>query len=213
MTRKNDAATLASSDGRLRSILDGMSEGFSLFSPDFIVLDVNAEAVRLELRTRDQIVGRSHWDLYPGTEHGPLGVLYKRAMRDRVTVGLEHRHVWTDGRVFWLDMRAYPTGDGCLAVFFRDVTARHVADRQLRESADRFEAAVRALADVLWTNDADGQMIGEQPGWAALTVRALMITKATGGRGLSTPTMRSRRSTRGRRQLPNGQRWFLRTRM
>ena len=169
VTRKNDAATLASSDGRLRSILDGMSERFSLFSPDFVVLDVNAEAMRLESRTRDQIVGRSHWDLYPGTEHGPLGVLYKRAMRDRVTVGLEHRHVWTDGRVSWLDMRAYPTGDGCLAVFFRDVTARHVAERQLRESADRFEAAVRALADVLWTNDADGQMVGEQPGWAALT--------------------------------------------
>ena len=159
----------ADASARLRSILDGMSEGFSLFSPEFIVLDVNAEALRLETRTREQIIGRSHWELYPGTEQGPLGKLYKKAMRERVAVSLEHNHVWEDGRASWLDMRAYPTDDGCLAVFFRDVTDRHVAQQAVRESADRFEGAVRAFADVLWTNDAQGRMTGLQPGWAKLT--------------------------------------------
>ena len=161
-SRSNDAL-------RLRSVLDGMSEGFALLSPEFIVLDLNAETLRLEARNREEIVGRSHWTLYPGSEEGPLGVLYKRAMRDRVEVGLEHRHVWTDGRVSWLEMRAFPTDDGNLAVFFRDVTERHVAEQRLRESAERFQGAVRAFADVLWTNDAEGRMTGEQPSWAALT--------------------------------------------
>ena len=146
-----------------------MSEGFALLSPEFIVLDLNAETLRLEARKREEIVGRSHWTLYPGSEEGPLGLLYKRAMRDRVEVGLEHRHVWTDGRVSWLEMRAFPTDDGNLAVFFRDVTERHVAEQQLRESAERFQGAARAFADVLWTNDAEGRMTGEQPSWAALT--------------------------------------------
>lgn len=35
--------------------------------------------------------------------------------------------------------------------------------------AQRFQAAVAAITDALWTNDADGKMIGEQPGWAKLT--------------------------------------------
>ena len=168
----DDALDLPSStlaNARLRNVLDGMSEGFSLLSPDFVILDLNAEALRLEARPRHEIVGRSHWELYPGSEDGPLGVLYKRAARDRVAVNLEHRHIWDDGRVSWLDMRAFPTDDGCLAVFFRDVTERHIAEQKVRESAERFAGAVSAFADVLWTNDAEGRMTGEQPGWAALT--------------------------------------------
>ena len=153
----------------LRSVLDGMSEGYALIGPDFTILDLNAEAMRLETRTREEIIGHSHWEVYPGTEQGPLGPLYKKAMRDRVAVNLEHRHVWTDGRVTWLDMRAYPTADGNLAVFFRDVTERFMIEQRARENAERFEAAISAIADVLWTNDAAGQMIGHQPGWAALT--------------------------------------------
>ena len=90
----------------LRSVLDGMSEGFALLDSHFVILDLNAEALRLETRTRAQLVGRSHWDLYPGTEHGPVGQAYKRAMRERVPVALEHEYRWEDGRMAWLDMRA-----------------------------------------------------------------------------------------------------------
>jgi PAS domain S-box-containing protein len=43
------------------------------------------------------------------------------------------------------------------------------SEAQLRTSNGRFEAAVRAVQGVLWTNDAEGRMLGDQPGWAALT--------------------------------------------
>ncbi len=58
----------------------------------------------------------------------------------------------------------------------REVTDRswaHVervrAEAELRTSNERFRAAVRATRGVLWTNDAQGRMVGDQPGWAALT--------------------------------------------
>ena len=153
----------------LRSVIDGMSEGFALLDADFVILDVNAETMRLEPRPRDQIVGRCHWDVYPGSADTDLGLLYKKAMRERVRVSLKHRHVWEDGREIWLDMRAYPVSGGRLAVFFRDVTAANGAERKLRESEERFRGAVGAFVDALWTNDTEGRMTGEQPGWAALT--------------------------------------------
>jgi PAS domain S-box-containing protein len=39
----------------------------------------------------------------------------------------------------------------------------------LYDSEQRFRAAVQAVQGVLWTNDAQGRMQGEQPAWAALT--------------------------------------------
>ena len=47
--------------------------------------------------------------------------------------------------------------------------ARARAEASLRASEARFRAAVAAVQGVMWTNDASGRMIGEQPGWSALT--------------------------------------------
>ena len=40
---------------------------------------------------------------------------------------------------------------------------------RLRQSEQRFRAAVEAMDGILWTNNAAGEMAGEQPAWAALT--------------------------------------------
>lgn len=39
----------------------------------------------------------------------------------------------------------------------------------LARSNARFQAAARAVGDVLWTNDSNGEMKGDQSGWAAIT--------------------------------------------
>ncbi len=54
-------------------------------------------------------------------------------------------------------------------VLIIDIEARKQSENALRRSNERFRAAVDAIHGVLWTNTADGRMIGEQPGWAALT--------------------------------------------
>jgi PAS domain S-box-containing protein len=54
-------------------------------------------------------------------------------------------------------------------VLIIDVEGRKRSENALRRSNDRFRAAVNAIHGVLWTNTADGRMVGEQPGWAALT--------------------------------------------
>ena len=40
---------------------------------------------------------------------------------------------------------------------------------RLKESEARFRAAAEAATNIIWTNDASGQMRGEQPGWSAFT--------------------------------------------
>lgn len=140
---------LRESEARAKGVLDGMGEGFALLDREFRVIDFNVEAERLESRPREELIGRSHWELYPGTEDGELGRLYKKAMSERVPVALEHRYVWPDGRAIWVEARAYPVEDG-LAVFFRDVTEQKQTEAVARETAERYRLAIRATNDAIW---------------------------------------------------------------
>jgi len=135
---------LRASEARASGVLEGMGEGFMLLDRDFRILQMNAEGLRLEDRPPSQVVGRSHWDVYPGSEHEPIGQMYRRAMCERVSLTMEHRYVWPDGHGAWLEVRAYPHPEG-LALFYRDVTER----REREEALGEAEARLRALADNL----------------------------------------------------------------
>jgi PAS domain S-box-containing protein len=54
-------------------------------------------------------------------------------------------------------------------VLIIDIEDRKQSENALRRSNERFRAAVAAIHGVLWTNTADGRMLGEQTAWATLT--------------------------------------------
>lgn len=58
--------------------------------------------------------------------------------------------------------------DGIYVVMI-DIEDRKKSEVELQRSNGRFRAAVNAVHGVIWTNAADGRMLGEQPAWAALT--------------------------------------------
>ncbi|CAO3420420.1 PAS domain S-box protein [Azospirillum endophyticum] len=138
---------LRDSEERYRNVLNSMAEGFALLGPDFTILDVNQETLRLDGRRRDELVGRTHWDAFPGTQNSPVGALLETVMQDRQPRSLEHRYVWPDGRDLWLDMRVYPTrgGGGGVAIFWRDITDRRRADEALRASEQRYRSLFESM--------------------------------------------------------------------
>lgn len=50
-----------------------------------------------------------------------------------------------------------------------DVTGQVAARRQLRVSEERYRSLVDAARQIIWTNSAEGEMRGEQAGWARIT--------------------------------------------
>ena len=86
----------------------------------------------------------------------------------------ESVHKRKDGGSFHAvtDMTTFrsPTGEPIFrAAYFADISDRKRAELNLRQSEERFRAAAEAMGDVIWTNDAKGLIVGEQPGWAAFT--------------------------------------------
>ena len=159
-----EAAFRAERD-RSRGVLDGMAEGFVLLDPAFRVLDINAEGLRLDRRSRDEIVGKTHWEAWPGTETSAQGRFYKVAMASREPGAVEIHHQWEDGHSAWVDVRAYPHPEG-LAIFYRDITPRKVAEDAVRIAAELAakEAAERAailgqLTEGVIVNDAAEKIV------------------------------------------------------
>jgi PAS domain S-box-containing protein len=148
---------LRESEQRARGVLDGMDEAFILLDPEFRILRINPAGLRLDRRPESEIIGRTHWEVWPNTENAPLGEFYKRAMAERVPATFENRYMWPDGREAWTEIRAYPAPDG-LAVFYRDITERKRAEAQLREAEDHYRHTVELNPQVTWTARPDGQL-------------------------------------------------------
>ena len=73
--------------------------------------------------------------------------------------------VHAKGRAWFNDQQIAYRFNGTL----EDVTKQAAAANKLRESDQRFQAAVQAVKGIVWTNNAIGEMEAKQPEWEALT--------------------------------------------
>lgn len=149
--RERSQNALREEQERSHNVLSSIKDGFILMDSNFRVQQINAEGLRLDGRPVEEIIGRSHWELWIGSEELPVGDAYKRAMKERVSVSLEQCYTHF-GQDIWLDIQAYPSGDG-LAVFYRDISARKNAELALREREEQLRLAIEAADVGLWDVD------------------------------------------------------------
>ncbi|UVI39161.1 PAS domain-containing sensor histidine kinase [Qipengyuania spongiae] len=145
---------LVISEERLRSVLDSMGGGFAILDRDFTLLDIDEETIRLDGRLRSEVVGRSYWDLFPGTKHSELDDLLRQTAIERRPGRLDFYYAWPGGKDRWLEARTYPVPEG-VAMFWRDVSERRRAEYEVRELAERLSQFGEASQDLLWIRDAE----------------------------------------------------------
>ncbi len=116
-------------------ILESITDGFLALDRDWRLTYVNAEAERINRVRREEMLGRVYWELFPtyvGTRHEEE---FRRAVLERVSVQFEsHYEPWS----CWFEVKAYPSKDGGLAVYFRDITERKhglIMERLLAEAS------------------------------------------------------------------------------
>ncbi|MES3033503.1 MAG: PAS domain-containing protein [Gemmatimonadota bacterium] len=137
--RDAQAVATAQANARAASILERVSDEHMAMDADFRILSLNQAAQRALGYDCAHLIGRVHWEAFPASVGTVAEAQYRRAMTERVPVHFPIHYVG-DGMDRYLEIDAYPTEDGGLAVFWRDVTTRVGADQSLRDLNQRYRA-------------------------------------------------------------------------
>jgi len=138
MTDSSDLKTTSGGEGGTpadlpRHVLDNLLEGCQVISRDFRYLYVN-EAVAVHGRTtREELLGRTMMEAYPGIEDTEMFSVLRRCMEERAPQLLENEFTFPDGSKGWFELRFEPVPEG-VTILSMDITARKHAEAAFRRT-------------------------------------------------------------------------------
>jgi PAS domain S-box-containing protein len=137
-------------------ILESIQDAFFSLDREWRFTYVNAAAERAIGASRKELVGQNFWELFPETAGTQVEDHYRRAVRDQAPVEFENfYHGWRR----WFAIKAYPTGQGGLSIYFRDITERKQAQESLRESQERLRAIYDGTYEYIGLLAPDGTLL------------------------------------------------------
>ncbi len=146
--RKRAAEALRESEARFHRTFDGMLEGCQIIGFDWRYLYVNDSVAVHARRAKEELVGRTMMEMYPGIENTAVFAVLRRCMEERTSHRVENRFEYPDGHTAWFDLSVQPGPEG-IFVLSADITARKRAEEALREKNALLHAADRRLAKLV----------------------------------------------------------------
>lgn len=157
--RKKSEEELRASETRYRSVITAMSEGIVVMNKAGVIETCNASAERILGLTYDQLVGRTSFDPrwqaihedgspFPGEEHPIMVALTTGRPQSDVIMGVRK----PNGDLTWISINSQPLCDDHGHVYaavasFHDITARRLAEQELRFQKTLLECQTEASPD------------------------------------------------------------------
>ena len=123
---------------RLTSTLESITDGFFTLDQDWRFTYVNQRAERMLQRHRTELLGHNIWALFPDASPA-YRKRYEQALREQQAVSFEEYY---EPLSLWTEVTAYPSQQG-LTVYFRDISDRKAAEKEIDDLLARERAARR----------------------------------------------------------------------
>lgn len=130
---------LRARERRFRSLFDNMSSGAMLLEPassgdDFVIRDANQAACAMELRPREQLLGRTLGEVLDHAAAAPVLRLMRRVCSSGEPEALEEVDLPSPSGAKWRSLRAYRLPGGEIVCLMDDITARRTTEEHLRQA-------------------------------------------------------------------------------
>lgn len=145
--RKRAEKELHEAHRQTETILQSMGDAFSALDSEWRYVYINQrgleriEELEGEAITREEIVGKNIWERFPQLVGATADREFHRAVDEQRTVWFE---TVSPGTREWVEVRAFPSEDGGLSIYSRDISDRKRAEEQLERRAAQ-QAAVAEL--------------------------------------------------------------------
>ncbi len=149
----------------LTVVFESISDAFVAVDGQWRITHMNGEAIRMARQPREALLGKSHWDLWPFALGTRIEHEYRRAVQNKTPA---HFEFCFEPSQTWLDIHAYPSGDG-LAIYFRNVSQQKRNQAELLESEARFRNITNALPQIVWMASPEGDIIFLNDRWQSYT--------------------------------------------
>lgn len=150
-------------DDFFKALFHGMHEGVAVYKvinegEDFVFADINPAGECVSHVHREEILGRSIRDVFPGVDQIGLSDALKHAYKTGESVRLPLAY-YSDGRVHeWVDNFVFKAGDHCVGAVYSDVTEQQDALQALRASEHRFREVMETIPLAVEELNADGEL-------------------------------------------------------
>lgn len=121
---------LALNEKRLRHTLDNMFEGAQIHDFDWRYLYVNDTLVQYSTYSREELLGHTLMEKYPGIEQTPLFATLEQCMKERISKKMETEFVFPNGSTANFELSIQPTPEG-LFILSVDRTEQIKANEKL----------------------------------------------------------------------------------
>lgn len=148
----------ARAERRTTRVLDQISDEHLTMDAAFRIQTVNSAAERALGMSREALVGLSHWEAFPASVGSEAERQYRRAVDERIEVHFTHHYVG-EGYDRHLEIDAYPSDEGGLALFWRDISERMRAEQALRDSESRLRGIYDGTYEYIGLLAPDGTLL------------------------------------------------------
>lgn len=108
---------------RYRNVLDNLLEGAQIIGFDWRYLYVNDAAVKQGRQAKENLIGRTMMEAYPGIEDTAVYTTIKLCMEERTSHMMENECTYPDGVKGWFELSIQPVEEGVF-ILSNDITER-----------------------------------------------------------------------------------------
>ena len=128
------------SEERSKYILESIRDGFVALDASFVITDVNSAAEHILAIDRRDVIGENFWQRFPEQAGTDTESSYRRTMKRKESLCFEYLDPKTSR---WFEIASYPSTNGGISIFFRDITGSKLDSEALRLSEERFRVALK----------------------------------------------------------------------